>query len=172
MSVMKVKILKVELDELIEAFIVEKGKHKLPSLHEGWRFNFQKHAKERGTHAYILVTEESPEVIEGCLLYRMKEELEPYMSYIENAPHNRGISKRYDSVAGCLIAFACRLSFTLGKGDYKGWLAFDVMEESKADEKKLMALYSKDYHASNISGTTMMIIEPKDGEKLIEKYLS
>lgn len=168
---MKVKILKVELDELVLARIMEKGKYKLPSLHEGWRFNFPKHAKERGTHAYILVTDETPDIIEGCLLYKMKDEQEPYMSYIETAPHNRGMDKKYDLVAGCLIAFACRLSFTLGKGDYKGWLAFDVMEESKADEKRLMSLYSKDYHAFNISGTTMMIIEPKDGENLILKYL-
>jgi hypothetical protein len=168
---MKVKILSVELDELIQARIIEKGKYKLPSLHDGWRFNFPKHAKERGTHAYILVTEETPEIIEGCLLYRMKEELEPYMSYIEIAPYNRGINKKYDLIAGCLIAFACRLSFTLGKGHYRGWLAFDVMEESKADEKRLMTIYSKDYFALNISGTTMMIIEPKNGERLIAKFL-
>jgi hypothetical protein len=45
------------------------------------------------------------------------------------------------------------------------------MEESKADEKRLMILYSKEYFASNIRGTTMMIIEPKDGEKLIAKYI-
>jgi hypothetical protein len=168
---MKVRILKVELDELVQAQIIEKGKYKLPSLHEGWRFNFPKQAKERGTHAYVLVTEETPDIIEGCLLYKMKAETEPYMSYIETAPYNRGADKKYDLVAGCLIAFACRLSFKLGRGDYKGWLAFDVMEESKQDEKRLMAIYSKDYYAFNISGTTMMIIEPKDGEKLIAKYL-
>lgn len=169
---MRVKILEVELDELVQALIREKGKYKLPSLHEGWRFNFPKHAKERGAHAYILVTEETPEVIEGCLLYRMREEVEPYMSFIEIAPRNRGMDKMYDLVAACLIAFACRLSFMLAAGDYKGWLAFDVMEESNEDEKKLMAMYCKKYYASNISGTTMMIIEPKDGQKLIAKYLS
>jgi hypothetical protein len=86
---MKVKIFKVELEELVEAQIIEKGKFKLPSLHDGWRFNFPKQAKERGTHAYILVTEEAPEIIEGCLLYKMKEAVEPYMSYVEIAPHNR-----------------------------------------------------------------------------------
>lgn len=169
---MKVKILKVELDELVQAFILEKGKYKLPTLHDSWRFNFQKHAKESGAYAYILVTEDTPEIIEGCLLYKMQGELQPYMSYIEIAPRNRGKDKKYDLVGACLISFACKLSFTLGEGDYRGWLAFDVMEESKEDERRLMVTYSKKYYASNISGTTMMIIEPKDGEKLIAKYLT
>lgn len=60
------------------------------------------------------------------------------MAYIEVAPHNRGIDKKYDLVAGCLIAYACRLSFIHGKDAYKGWLAFDVQEEDPKEEKKLM----------------------------------
>lgn len=168
---MRVRILRVELDQLVNADILEKGKYKLPSLQNGWRFNFPKHAKERGTHAYVLVCEETPANIEGCLLYKMKDDLQPYISYIELAPHNRGKFKKYDLIAGCLIAFACRLSFLLAEDHYKGWLVFDVMEESKADERKLMAVYSKNYYAANIRGTTTMIIEPKDGEKLIAKYL-
>lgn len=63
----------------------------------------------------------------------MRKQLEPYMAYIEIAPHNKGEKKKYDLVAGCLIAFACRLSFIHGKGDYKGWLAFDVQEADKKD---------------------------------------
>ena len=93
------------------------------------------------------------------------------MAYIEIAPHNKGDVKKYDRVAGCLIAFACRLSFILGKGDYKGWLAFDVLEADKKDEERLMALYSREYKAQRISGTTAMVIAPEDGEALIEMYL-
>ncbi|MDQ3109317.1 MAG: hypothetical protein M3R17_05440 [Bacteroidota bacterium] len=92
------------------------------------------------------------------------------MAFIEIAPHNQGENRLFDLVGGCLIAFACRLSFTLGKGDYKGWLAFDVRETSKDDQLKLMALYSKKYKALKFSETTMLI-KPEDGEALIEKYL-
>lgn len=93
------------------------------------------------------------------------------MAFIEVAPHNRGDNKKYERVAGCLIAFACRLSFKNGKGDYLGYLAFDVLEEDKADEIKLMALYSKKYNALKYAETTM-IIPPVGGEKLITEFLN
>lgn len=166
---MNVKILKIEDGKLVNAEILEGKKFSLPSLQEGWRFNFPKHAKDKGAFTYVLVSEETPGIIEGCLIYKMRKELEPYMAYIEIAPHNRE-EKKYDRIAGCLIAFACRLSFIHGKGDYKGWLAFDVQEADKKDEIKLMALYSSEYRALRWQGTTM-IITPEDGEKLIEQYL-
>lgn len=168
---MKVKILKVSAQELVDGHIKEGRGANLPSFHEGWRFNFSKHAKTKGAHTYILVTEETSDIIEGCLIYKMREETEPYMAFIEIAPHNRGKDKKYDLVAGCLIAFACRLSFELGKGDFKGWLAFDVQEERKEDERRLMSLYSKNYNAFRFGDTTTMLIKPKDGEDLIDKYL-
>jgi hypothetical protein len=168
---MNVKILKVEIDEKVDAKIKDGGRLQLPSIHEGWRFNFPKHAKDKGSHTYVLVSEETPDIIEGFLIYKMKAGLEPYMAYIEIAPHNKGEDRKYDLVAGCLIAFACRLSFILGHGDYKGWLAFDVQEPTEEDQRKLMALYSNKYKAVRVQETTMMIIMPKDGEKLIEKYL-
>lgn len=168
---MKVKILKVGGGNLVDAEIEEGRKLNLPSIQEGWRFNFSRHSKDKGAHCYVLISEETPNVIEGCLIYKMRNDLEPYMAYIEIAPHNKGENKTYDLVGGCLIAFACRLSFILGKGDYKGWLAFDVQEVSKNDEKKLMALYSNKYRAFRMQGSTTMVIMPEDGEKLIEQYL-
>lgn len=167
---MQVKILKIEHGVLVDAKINEQ-KANLPSLHDGWRFNFEKHAKTKNSTTFVLVTEEAPEIIEGCLIYKMLNDEEPYMAYIEIAPHNKGQNKKFDLVAGCLIAFACRLSFTYGKDHFKGWLAFDVQEENKEDEKKLMLLYSKKYKAQRIENTTTMIISPTNGEALIEKYL-
>ena len=92
------------------------------------------------------------------------------MAYVEVAPHNKGKNKRYDKVAGCLIAFACRLSFMHGKGDYKGWLTFDVMEESEKDKVKLMAVYCVKYGALKWGDTTM-VIPPEVSEKLINNFL-
>ncbi|CAA9203035.1 hypothetical protein [Flavobacterium collinsii] len=97
----------------------------------------------------------------------MKEKIEPYMAYVEIAPHNKGKVKEYDNVAGCLIAFACRLSFTKGEG----YLAFDVFEEDKEDEIKLMSLYSTKYNAFKL-GDTSMIISPEGGQKLIDEFLN
>ena len=93
------------------------------------------------------------------------------MAFVEVAPRNRGKDKKYDLVAGCLIAFACRLSFVLGQGDYKGWLAFEVLEQDKKEELKLMALYSSKYKAKRFDKTHVMLICPEDGEALINQYL-
>lgn len=62
----------------------------LPSITEGWRFNFKKHSKSIGYETYILVSDETPEIIEGCLIFEMKEKKEPYMAFVEIAPHNKG----------------------------------------------------------------------------------
>jgi hypothetical protein len=167
---MNVKIIRVADKEFVDAEIIKGKSNKLPTFQDGWRFDFSKHSKSIDTYSYILVCEETNDVAEGCLIYKMKAKIEPYMAFIENAPHNIGENKKYDLIAACLIAFACRLSFIHGIGDYKGWLAFDVQEETKENQKKLMLMYSKKYYARKFSETTMLIM-PEDGERLIEKYL-
>lgn len=170
---MDVKILKVEGNILVDAKILNSKllKLSLPSVADGWRFNFNKHSKKKSFETYILVSEETSERIEGCLIFEMKEKIEPYMAYIEVAPHNRATVKEYDNVAGCLIAYACRLSFTKGEGHFQGYLAFDVLEADKSDEIKLMAVYSAKYNAFKF-GDTSMIIPPQGGQKLIEDFLN
>ncbi len=168
---MDVKILKVDDKTLIEALIREGVKSEMPSIQDNWRFNFDKHIKLPNSEAYVLIKKDTPEVIEGCLIYQVLNNGIQYMSFVEVAPHNRLPDKTHDFVAGCLIAFACRLSIQRGKGFHKGWLTFDVQEESKKDEIKLMAMYSKSYKAVKIDGTTMLI-SPENGELLIEKYLN
>jgi hypothetical protein len=169
---MNVKILKIEGNVLIDAKISDSKliKINLPSVAEGWRFNFNKHSKKKNFETYVLISEETSEKIEGCLIFEMKDKIEPYMAYVEIAPHNKGTIKEYDNVAGCLIAYACRLSFTKGEGDFTGWLAFDVIEEDKNDEIKLMAMYSQKYHALRFRETTM-VIPPQGGQKLIDEFL-
>ncbi|WP_026710195.1 hypothetical protein [Flavobacterium filum] len=169
---MKIKILRVEDNLPIDAAIVysKNVKINLPSIVDGWRFNFKKHAKEVGFKTYILVCEDTPTIVEGCLIFEMKNRVEPYMAFVEVAPRNRGELKKFENVAGCLIAFACRLSFIDGNDIYRGWLAFDVFEENKEDEIKLMALYSKKYNALKFTETTM-VIPPNGGEKLINEFL-
>jgi len=107
-------------------------------------------------------------VVEGCLIIDKSSPYEIYMAYIEIAPHNKGENKKYSKVAGCLISYACRMSFIEGK---EGYLAFDVKEEDKINEQKLMELYSNKYKAVRLSNSTTMIILPEESEKLIELYL-
>lgn len=170
---MNVRILRISKNELVDAKILnaKSTKLNLPSISDGWRFNFKKQAKEYNHEAYILVSDETPDIIEGCLIFEMKGKVEPYMAFIEVAPHNKDSIKRYERIAGCLIAFACRLSFIKANEPYKGYLVFDVLEENKEDEVKLMALYSIKYNALRYRETTMIIV-PEGGEKLITEFLN
>lgn len=168
---MKIKIIKVQDNQAVEARITQPLGLTLPSITDGWRFNFKKQSKKAGFQTYILVTQKASKIVEGCLTYQLRDTEEPYMAYIEIAPHNKGKTKMYDNVAGCLIAYACRLSFLDGVGHFKGWLTFDVMEEDKEDEIKLMAVYCQKYGALKW-GETTMVISPQAGEKLIAKYLN
>jgi hypothetical protein len=167
----KVQIIRVNDGQTIEAQIKQPLELILPSITDGWRFNFKKHSKKGGFQTYILICDETPTIIEACLVFQLRAKVEPYMAYIEIAPHNKGKAKRYDNVAGCLIAYACRLSFLNGVGHFKGWLTFDVMEQSKQDELKLMAVYCQNYGALKWGDTTM-VISPEIGEKLIDKFLN
>ncbi len=170
---MKIKILRSKDNLLVDADILNSNvvKINLPSIVDGWRFNFKKYSKESRFQTYVIVCEDSPSIIEGCLIFEMKDKIEPFMAFVEIAPHNRGKLKKYEKVAGCLIAFACRLSFMKGNDTYRGWLAFDVLEENKADEIKLMAMYSTKYNALKY-GDTMMVIPPVGSEKLINEFLN
>lgn len=168
---MNVKIIETATNAEIKSQIrlVTKNKSKLPSLNDGWRFNFSKHSKKRDFETYILTTEKAPDTIEGCLIINAKSPYEVYMAFIEIAPHNKGDNKKYKRVAGCLIAYACRQSFIKGK---EGYLAFDVKEEEKENEIKLMKLYNQKYGAVRIDNSTTMIILPEGSEKLINEFLN
>lgn len=167
---MNVKILEVVTQSEIKSKIslVTKNKSRLPSINEGWRFNFSKHSKKKDFETYILTTETTQEVIEGCLIINTKALFQVYMAFVEVAPRNKGNKKKYDRIAGCLIAFACRQSFI---NDKEGYLAFDVLEEKKDDEIKLMNLYSQKYNAVRLGDSSTMIILPEGSEKLINEYL-
>jgi len=167
---LNVKVLRIKDNKVVDAEIVNGSKLDLPDVHKGWRFDFSKHSKENNTFTYALIIKSDPTTIQGCLIYKMRDKVEPYMAYIEIASQNKGKEKEFENVAGCLIAYACRLSFILGEEHYMGWLAFDVLEEKEEDQIKLMALYSKKYKAHRF-GETTMLIKPEDGEKLIEKFL-
>jgi len=169
---MKVRIRKTKENTFVDAKIYDSKllRIELPSFNDGWRFDFKKHSKKNIFTTYVLVSDEISKRIEGCLTFQMREKVEPYMAFVEVAPHNKGKGKEFDTIAGCLIAFACRLSFINGAGHFEGYLAFDVFEEKKEDEIKLMSLYSTKYEALKISETTMLI-PPIGGKKLIDEFL-
>ena len=139
---------------------IEKGT--APLKKDGWNFNWRQLIKEESGEIHILRTLNSPNQIEGALCLKYEYGM-LIMDILELAPHNIGKeNKRYDYVAGCLIAFACRESFKV-EGNYKGFLTF-------VSKTNLIELYTTKYRAELALGQRMFI-DWENGEKLIEEYL-
>jgi len=145
----------------IEVEIVE-ASGKIPFKKGGWKFNWNRLIKEKNSKTYVLRLINDNQSIEGVLKLIIEYDM-LIMDVIEIAPHNFGSSsKRFDYVAGCLIAFACRESFKI-EGNYKGFLTF-------TSKTNLIEWYEKKYGATRALGRRMYI-DDIAGLKLIEKYL-
>lgn len=168
---MKVKIIEVGSSQLIGAKIREGDKKEMPSLTDGWSFNFNKQILSKGKRAFVLVKEDSPTVIEGCMIFSNHETFGPFMDYLEVAPHNLGKKGKYKGVAGCLIAYACRLSFKETIGAERGILTFKAFAKDGDAQRYLEDLYRAKYLAvKNPFG--YMEIYSDQSEFLINEYLN
>lgn len=168
---MKVFILEVDSNELIRAIIREGKAKEMPSTKDAWQFNFNKHSQSREKTAFILVKEDTPTIIEGCLIFSMHETFGPFMDYLEVAPHNKGADGHYKRVSGCLIAYACGLSFEKGKKDDKGILTFEAFGKTPEDQEKLEKFYREKYGAI-MNPFGFMEIHQDQSRLLMEEYLS
>ena len=158
-----VYILEIAESELIEAEIIPAKISEMPLKKDGWNFNWKELFKEKNTETYVLRIKGETPTIEGVLQLRIEEEM-LIMDLIEIAPHNLGsINKKYDFVAGCLIAFACRESFITLDGNYKGYLTF-------TSKTNLIDWYSTKYGAVQANGQNMYI-DGDQGSLLINEYL-
>lgn len=147
--------------KLIKAEIVLASGN-MPLKKDGWNFDWDKLIKGKSTKTYVLRLKNETQSIEGILQLRLESDM-LIMDLIEIAPHNIGSSnKKFDDVAGCLIAFACRESFKID-GHYKGFLTF-------TSKTNLIDWYKNKYGATHILGQRMFI-DDSTGVKLIEKYL-
>lgn len=147
--------------ELVSSEILPIDTKAIPLKKDGWSFNWRQLSKEG--QVFVLKTINSPNNIEGVLCLKREQNM-LIMEALELAPYNIGqTDKRYDYVAGCLIAHGCRESFKI-KGDYKGFLTF-------VSKTNLIKWYSEKYVAELALGQRMFI-DWENGEKLIDKYLN
>ena len=156
-------ILDTSSRQLVKAEIISlTSKTDIPLKKDGWNFNWRMLVKQRKTQTYVLKLINKQKTVEGALQLRVEEGM-MIMDVLEVAPHNIGKNKRYDYVAGALIAYACRESFKL-ESNYKGFLTFVA-------KTKLIEWYKKKYGAELALGQRMFI-DWENGQKLIEKYLN
>lgn len=174
---MQVNVLEVATGVLVEAIIVEIGADELPSMQEGWHFNFAKELQGLKNCSCYALKVMGDNRIEGCVSFQLKtqsptEPSLPFMPLLEVAPHNFGSNKIYQHVAGCLIAYAYLLSSRLGERYNKGVLTFEVSEKNIVHERKLMAVYSQKYGVRHWTESSTMLITRDAGEVLLAKYLT
>ena len=126
----------------------------------GWQFNWRKFAGEG--QAYVLITRNTPQSVEGALCLKIQFGM-LFMEALELAPYNVGQAhKRYDHVAGCLIAYACRESFKIN-GEYKGYLGV-------VSKTELIHWYVEKYGAKVALGQRLYF-DAESGKQLMNEYL-
>ena len=160
---LNVNILNLTENVLVKAEIVKAVESQMHEVESNWKFNWTKLMMVKNSDIYVLKLETIPSSIQGILSLKNHDGM-LIMDLLEVAPENYGTkNKRYDYVAGCLIAFACRESFKLETA-YKGFLTFN-------SKTQLVDLYKKKYRAKQIVGQRMYI-GPENGLILIGEYLN
>lgn len=144
----------------LEVEILKATKGQLPLKKNGWAFNWNLILKNNRGEVYILRTK-SDSLIQGVVQIVIDNGMLT-MEIIEIAPWNIGSKKKYDFVAGILIAFCCKQTFKL-KSSYKGYLTF-------TSKSKLIEHYKSKFGAVQAIGQRMYI-GPFQGKKLMTKYL-
>jgi len=161
---MEVLLLDTASQKLMDADLVPANISDMKGITDGWEFSWKKHFALPNSKAFKIVLRSAPDIVQGLLLFQILGKEEPYMAYLESAPHNKGKEKQFDFVAGCLISRACQLSFLEGKGHFEGFLSFKCMDE------KVIRVYAEKYGAIRVD-SNYMFIEPKVGKQLINEYL-
>lgn len=155
-------ILDAFIGKLVKAEIIVAERKDAPLKRDGWNFSWIKLLQEENSQVYFLKTIESPKSVEGALQLKIENGM-LIMELLEIAPHNIGKeNKKYDHVAGCLIAFACRESIKID-GVYTGFLTF-------VSKTNLIDWYTDKYGAILTLGHRMYI-DYNGGLKLIKEYL-
>lgn len=152
----------VESGKKFEAKIRVAEVKDLPLKKDGWSFNWKTASKIPNSIIYVLTITDEKHTIQGALQLINEDEMMA-MELLEVHPQNLGTAnKKYDRVAGCLIAFSCSESFR-NEGSYHGFLTF----KSKT---ALIDIYKSKYGASQTIGSRMYI-DPEQGIRLIKQYL-
>lgn len=160
---MDVYLVERETGEKHLATILPALKKDMPLRKHGWQFNWKALSKIKNSLLYKIVLDNDESKLQGMLMLTLVDNEMLFMDNVEVAPHNFGREEKYSYVAGCLIAFASKMSFELGKGNYVGFLVF----ESKT---ALIELYQQRYGAEIAMGQRMFI-DDVAGKKLIKTYL-
>jgi len=117
-----------------------------------WSLEFQ-------NQVYKIRLNKNEEVLGLISIIDCPKELRIHINLIESSKINRGKNKEVLNIPGCLIAFACKISF---KNGYDGFV-------SLTPKTQLIKYYSKTYGFIQF-GVQMAVIQ-EISESIIQKYI-
>jgi hypothetical protein len=153
-------IISSETGEKVEAII----EHLLPSdyksIKKGGRFPDFVWDKEKANEVLKIRTKDSDEILGLMSLIDFSVEMWIKINLLQTSADNVGHNKKYERIAGCLIAFACKQSFIRG---YDGTVALEPKTE--------LAKHYIEKYGMQIGGKHLFT-ELANSERLVREYLN
>ena len=109
---------------------------------------------------FALYLQNEKKIVGLMALKDVPDELRMEIVLLESSKENIGENKEYERIAGCLIAFACRLAFLKG---YYGFV-------SLLPKTRLIPHYQKAYGFTQFG--RQLATDTYNSQQLIKKYLS
>ncbi len=137
---------------------VSKSDHRWIASSLDFRFDWE---QERGNEVYkISLLNEKYEVLGLISLIDVPNEYRIHLNVIETSDRHRGRKKTIENIAGCLIAFSCKLAF---ERQYDGFVSLQP-------KTKLNDYYQGEYGFRQYG--RLLAVEQELSRKLILEYLS
>jgi hypothetical protein len=142
----------------MKAEIVNVSKEELVVLLKIGRFEFD-WIKEAHFDIYAIRLVENENVIGLMAIKDVADELRTELVLLESSKENIGQNKKFEHIAGCLIAWACRLAFIKG---YYGFI-------SLIPKTRLISHYKHAYGFEQFG--RHLASETRNSHRLIQKFL-
>ena len=151
-------LIKVGTGEKVEASIEQLGVQEVMRLRGNKKFLFD-WSTEAGNEVYRISLAGETDILGLISLADVSEELRIHINLIESSKENKGNTKQYDHIPGCLIGFACQLAFEKG---YDGFV-------SLVAKTKLIDYYRNKFGFFPMG--THMVVFAVSAQEIIIKYL-
>jgi hypothetical protein len=154
------KLIDVATNEFIPGEITLLSPKELKALRGNQEFKF-KWSAEAKFETYKLCRTDTGQLLGLMSVTNSPEAFAVEIRLLESAKSNVGKGKKVDGIAGCLIAWACRLSIKRG---YDGWIKVVA-------KTKLIKHYVEKYRMTQIGNSQVCAIQQDESISLIFEYL-
>lgn len=152
------KLILLGTGEKVEAVIEQLSLQEIKRLKGSKRFLFD-WSTEVGKEVYRISLTGETHILGLISLVDIPEELRIHINLIESSEENKGSTKQYDLIPGCLIGFACQMAFEKGYGGFV----------SLVSKTKLIDYYRNKF--GFLSMGNHMVVFGESAQEIIVKYL-